>query len=108
MSCWKEAANRSLLRAKRVKDSAEAEHVLASWLLPLAEAGQPFHQALLPGGSAPPEQSLPRGTSHLPSFSRSPFSWAHQSARGIFKDVPGAGEQRLGTFAACELEPVFS
>ena len=34
VSCWKEAANRSPLLAKRVKASAEAEHVLASWLLP--------------------------------------------------------------------------
>lgn len=52
-------------------------------------------------------KAWPEAASHLLSFSRrSPFSWAHESLRDIFKDLPGARDQRLGTFAACELVPV--
>lgn len=48
------------------------------------------------------------GASHLLFFSRSPFSWAHESLCDIFKDLPGAWDQRLSTFLACELMPAFS
>lgn len=85
------------------------------WLADLCPTAAAEHPTLLssspstqPYGSTPPAKAWLEAASHLLFFSRSLFSWAHESFCDIFKDLPGARDQRLGTFFACELVPAFS